>query len=301
MPTIDRINALDNERFRLWDYGTATYASATPPAHGYICNRFKGVIDGAPGVTVSQGSTSSSTDIPKWLRAVPCLQVAVPATVNAKTDRFRIRQVIEDGQAFGRSNVVIIVYVMGTAGRHFYVGVAGQYQRFTALGNDVVLRVEAKFTIPDQALTTLDVDIFEAASAGTFYIPFAQATVGRNDGRADVIEMHMTVDNMVRCSRYARPIPQGTPFKAVSATRVIGAVQHPVQMRAQPTLQNPPAAVNLTKLSDASTVTASAATVSVTNASSRSARVIIDGFTGLTVGDEFILSTQTLGVLHADF
>lgn len=300
MPTIDRINALDNNRFTLWDYGVAAVSAGAPPSHGYIANRWKMIIAGTVAATVSQGTTSAESSIPKWYRAASCMQIAVTSTISGANSMI-IRQTIENGQLFGRSDAVLSMVVFGTAGRSFYAGINGNYVKVTTLGNDVPVIVNYPVTLPDLPLATVDVDIFVGASAGTFYIPFAQAAFSRGGKPIEVFEFHQPSETRRRTNRYARRIRQGMLFKAVSATRVVGIDLHPEEMRTAPTLVNPASTVRLTKFVDGAIVDNNAPTISVNNASAQACRIIIDGFTGLTVGEEFMLSSNNIGILHADY
>lgn len=298
MPTMRRYNVLDNPAFRLWDYGTAAINLASLPSHGYFATRWKIANTGWTG-NVSKGITSSDQAVPKWLRDAPCVQFAI---TSASGTSLVMRQTIEDAQSYARSFAVLTVYGFGPDGGSFAAGIEGQVKRVTTRGPDTLVRLDVPILLGDLAATIATVDVFrDPSGSGTYKVAFAQLTLGGSTGKADRLELPLISDDRRSCSRYAQPVGAGKPARAVSATRLVVALEVDPPMRASGSLVSPASSVTAVAMSNGATVTAAAATITYVSAGIGGGRFIIDGFTGLTTGDSYMITTAVAGVLHADY
>lgn len=296
MPTSDRQNALDNAGFRIFDFGTTADLAALP-THGYLATRWKMLSTGYAG-TATKGTTPTTTTIPKWLRGRDAL------TLNVTTlgSTLRVRQTLEDGQSYGRSMVVLSLAVFGPDGATFLAGVDGKYTPVRTKGATTAVIVDIPITLGDIATLTMPVDVFlNPSMVGTYQIAWAQLRLGALDGGAGGYVLPSIQDDLLRCTRYARPIGASLVARATSATRLIAPLWLPNPMVKLPTFRNPAASVSAVTASSGAAVTAATATMTFASGTASGGRVVIDGFTGLTIGDTYLVSTTQLGVLDADY
>lgn len=295
MPVQRRRNVLDNPGFRFSTLG-ASASLASLPAHGYVCDRWKVANTGYTG-TVSRGTTPTDTAIPKWLRGVSALTLAITGVGTELV----VRQTIEEAQPYARSKAVVSLIAFGPDGGSLEVGIGGRYQRVKTLGLVIPTVVDCPLDVPDAALTTLDVEVRNPSGTGTYYLAFMQATIGENTGRAGSYELPTSWVDRASCDRYVRPIGRGLVCEAESATRLVGLLPLSPAMRTTPTLQSPAGSVSAAAAGNNATVSAATATLTLTTQGADGARVIIDGFSGLTVGGRYVVTTTQIGVLLADY
>lgn len=296
MPIPGRHNYADNPGFRLWDYGT-TFDLAALPANGYVANRWKVVNTGYTG-TVSKGTTPTTTSIPKWLRGVDCIDI----NITGVGSKLALRQVIEDAQTYARSTAFVSVVVMGPTGALFYVGAHGLYNRQAIHTPDVPINFDVPIGLPDLPTPTMDFEPFESPDlVGLYKVAYVQLRMGvENASNPDGYELPTLAESRRRCARYTAPLLGSFEVVATDTTRVVGVRTFREPMRVAPTLVQPAASASLVTLGGAVVLNA-APTISVLNASVNGARIVIEGYTGLTVDARYMVTAASLGTLHADY
>lgn len=297
MPIMQKRNALDNPAFRFWDYTSVAVNLDSLPANGYLANRWKLSHTGWSG-NVSKGTTPSVASIPKWLRGRDSFAFSLTGAGTALS----MKQTVEDAQTYARSFAVLTVYAFGPDGGSFEIGVAGQFKRVGTKGPDVVVRHDFPVMLQDLALTTMEVEAFRNPSGtGTYRVVFAHLTMGEISGKSGPLLYPQVDADRKRCDRYAQSVGQGITARATSATRMVAGVHLSESMRAGASLLGAATSVNTARLADNASATTASASLTYASGGARGGRLVMDGFTGLTVGESYQITTPSVGVLHADY
>lgn len=291
-------NTLMNPGFDFWDYGVGPFAVA-----GYTSTRWKLALAGAPVVSVTKGTTSSSLALPKWLRGQSNLTIAVN-TYTPATDDITIQQRVDIGGRLGERRLALSIVAAGPAGASFSVSIDGTRHRIYTKGldgggEDILTHACIYEVIDAVATSDMPIEIFaEPSGTGTFKVMFAQLEF--TDGIAAPFELRTRSTERMLLSRYIHPIGRGLFGIGDGATGFLSSVRFPTEMRVNPTWR-PILTSNITinDLSSGGVVNAATPTYTVTLANTFGARVKITGFTA-TTAIPYMLSSE-IGFFDADY
>lgn len=295
------VNALINPGFRFWDYGEGPFTVS-----GYTASRWKMALTGAPTVSVARGTTSSSSNLPKWLRGRDHLAITVSA-FNPAADTITITQRQEYGDMFGEQNTILSGIAFGPAGEHFYVSVEGhdfkvETQGVDGDGIDIPTHFAFPCVITDPATAYVSVECFSRPSAtGDYKLAFVQLEYSEYASDPSPFEIRNYAVERQLLNRYVFPVPVGQPGIASTTSNFAMAIPFPVEMRTTPTFSLLKTNVNAILLSTAAAVNTAAAG-SATAIHAEGARLVITGFGGLlTAGSVYYLGTEGVGIFTADY
>jgi hypothetical protein len=288
------INAVMNPDFSFWDYGTGPFTGS-----GATASRWKMTKTGNPTVSVQKGITPSDSSIPKWLRGVPCMDIAI--TTLSAGDDVQVRQIVENGEKLGNQLFALSGVAFGPDGASFYVGFSNFYKKVITKGDNVPVRFCFTEAISDPA-TTLSVDAFMSPSTtGTFKLAFIQLEALKQDALPSPFQLRNQAIERQLLNRYVYPVGVGISLRS-STVSAFGGIRFPVPMRIIPTFK--PLITTGVKIQDVISGVESASgnvgyAASVTENGGRLS--LTNGWSGLTNGSVHMLNTENIGVFDADY
>lgn len=229
MPETAFRTSLLNPDFILWDRGFGPFTSSGFTANGWKLER----TGGAGVVSVTRGTTSTTTALRKWLRNRPSLQLDVDAAYDQEADTAVIRQRIELGDRLGGQVGRLTVWATGPEGASFEFGIGGFYETCTTRGTGTLEPAVFERAVSDPSTTYQFIDIFANPEPdNVFEIGFVQlewrGSYTKRPPYPPQIRNHVVERQLM--NRHIVPVGRGMIAEAVSTTEVLVPVHFPAEV-----------------------------------------------------------------------